>query len=68
MKKQIYQARMLFEGGRAAWLDVKKQKDIGGKEEIAFVRDKDGIHAWHCNSLPVSDPRILKIRKKKDKI
>ena len=30
-------------------------------ENVYFLRDKSGVHAWHCNSLPKDHFDILKI-------
>jgi len=34
------------------------------EHDIYFVRDKDGVAAWHCGSLPKTDHRILEITEK----
>ncbi len=31
------------------------------KNNISFIRDKDGVNAWHCGSLPIDDYRIVKL-------
>lgn len=31
------------------------------ESDIYFVRNKDGVNAWHCGSLPKTDHRILEI-------
>lgn len=31
------------------------------EHDIYFVRDENGVAAWHCGSLPKTDHRILEI-------
>ena len=44
-------------GNTDSWLEITKYKD-----EVFFCRDRNGVHAWHCGSLPINDRRILEIR------
>lgn len=30
--------------------------------DIYFIRDENGVNAWHCGSLPKTDYRILEIK------
>ena len=34
---------------------------IVDKDDIYFVRDDDGVHAWHCNSVKKDDYNVIKI-------
>lgn len=34
------------------------------EKDIYFVRDENGVAAWHCGSLSKTDPRILEITEK----
>ena len=43
-------------GDTKTWLPVVKRDDY-----IVFCR-RDGVHAWHCNSLLVNDTQILDIK------
>ena len=59
-KEQIFEAKMSFGDGHI-WLPVVKRISRNGKEEVVFCRE-DGVHAWHCNSLPIDDYRVLEVR------
>lgn len=61
-KEKKFEAKMQFGNNYTAWLPVVKRKDHNGNEEIIFCRDKNHVHAWHCNSFPINDNRILEIR------
>lgn len=65
IKEEKFEAKMSY-GTWSAWLPVVKRKDHNGNEEILFCRDKNHVHAWHCNSLPITDYRILEIRPLKE--
>jgi len=62
--EQLFKVKMDYGNGDHAWLDCTKYTDSQNKEVIYFGRNKDGVHAWHCNSLPINDCRILEIREK----
>ena len=35
---------------------------IDEKGNIYFVRNDDGVHAWHCNSVHKDDYNVVKIK------
>lgn len=39
---------------------------IDEKGNIYFVRDDNGVHAWHCNSVHNDDYNVIKIQSLKD--
>ena len=43
---------------------IKNLKITMDERDIYFVRDENGVNAWHCGSLPKTDHRILKITEK----
>ncbi len=55
-KKKYYLAKM-YKGIRIS-CQLKVTMD---NKYIYFVRNKDGVNAWHCGSLPKNDYRILEI-------
>jgi hypothetical protein len=40
---------------------VVKRFDKNGQAEILFCRNEKHLHAWHCNSLPIKDSRIIEV-------
>ena len=62
IEEQKFEAKMSFGNGYSDWLPVVKRIDKNGKEEIIFCRDENHVHAWHCNSLPIDDYRVLDVR------
>ncbi len=62
IEEQKFEAKMSFGNGYSDWLPVVKRIDKNGKEEIIFCRDENHVHAWHCNSLPINDYRVLEVR------
>ena len=30
---------------------------------IYFVRDDDGVHAWHCNQIHKNNYNVIKVKK-----
>jgi hypothetical protein len=59
----IYLAKMDFGNQNYSWLKVKKVFIPSKNQEfIFFIRDKNGVNAWHCGSLPISDSRIIDIK------
>lgn len=55
-EQKYYLAKMKFFHGGVSYLKV-----IMDEKNIYFVRNKDGVNAWHCGSLPKTDYRILEI-------
>lgn len=47
-------------GNTETWLKCTKDD-----KNIYFTRNVNHVHAWHCNSLPINDRRILKIKSDK---
>lgn len=39
---------------------------LDDKGNIYFVRDDDGVHAWHCNSVHKDNYNVVKIKSLKD--
>lgn len=63
IKEKRYLANMNYGyGDTGSWLEVVKRADKKGQEEIIFCRNKAHVHAWHCNSLPINDSRIIEIK------
>ena len=54
---KYYLAKMSFGNGFSSFLKV-----IMDENNIYFVRDENGVNAWHCGSLPKTDYRILEIK------
>jgi hypothetical protein len=65
LQNKVFEAKMDFGNGNSSWLDVHKVFiEHKNMEEIFFIRNKHGVCAWHCGSLPVNDYRIIEIREK----
>jgi len=62
-ERNVFLAKMNFGNGNHAFLEVRKAL-ISNKEWIFFIRNENGVHAWHCGSLPLTDCRILEIKEK----
>lgn len=58
-EEKIYLAKMKTYEGYAMTLEVTI-----GENDIYFVRNENGVNAWHCGSLPKTDHRILEITEK----
>ena len=56
-EKEYYLAEMYI--GNGIYSDLKITMD---NDNVYFVRNENGVNAWHCGSLPKSDYRILKIK------
>ena len=41
--------------------NIKTLEITMDEDDIYFVRDENGVAAWHCGSLPKTDPRIVEI-------
>jgi len=66
IKEKRYLANMNYGNGNTeSWLEVVKRVDKKGNEEILFCRNEAHVHAWHCNSLPINDSRIIEIKENK---
>jgi len=57
-KREVFFAKMDY-GNGTDYLEVWIDKE---KENIYFLRDENGVGAWHCGHLPITDYRILKIK------
>lgn len=44
-------------GNTKSWLEI-----VMNETNIFFCRNDDGVHAWHCGYLPITDRRILEIK------
>lgn len=65
LSDKIFLAKMDYGNGNHSWLEIHKEFITHKNEEwIFFIRNKDGVHAWHCGSLPINDYRILEIKEK----
>ena len=64
MSKKKYLALMNFGNNNHSWLEIYIRY-IPHKNEnwVFFIRNKDGVNAFHTGSLPIYDYRILKIVK-----
>lgn len=62
-ESNVFLAKMNFGNGNHAFLEVRKAL-ISNKEWIFFIRNENGVHAWHCGSLILTDYRILEIKEK----
>lgn len=60
-KNKRYLAKMSKGNGISYYLEV-----IMDEKNIYFLRDENGVNAWHCGSLPKTDYRILEIIPCKD--
>jgi len=40
--------------------ELKLEAEINGND-IYFLRDENGVHAWHCNMVKVNDYNVKKI-------
>jgi len=38
------------------------EANIDDKGNIYFVRDDDGVHAWHCNMVHKNDYNVVKLK------
>ncbi|KKR07768.1 MAG: hypothetical protein UT55_C0051G0008 [Candidatus Peregrinibacteria bacterium GW2011_GWE2_39_6] len=62
---KIYLAKLRDDYGPGINDFVIKTLEITMDEkDIYFVRDENGVAAWHCGSLPKTDHRILEITEK----
>lgn len=63
VKEKIYLAKLRDDYGPGIddWAIVTLKVTIGEKD-IYFVRNENGVAAWHCGSLPKNDHRILEIK------
>ena len=57
VEKEYYIATMYK--GNGIFVDLKVAMS---EKDIFFVRNKDGVGAWHCGSLPKTDYRIIEIK------
>jgi hypothetical protein len=55
-EKTYYLAKMYYGNGISNYFKITKSD-----KDIFFVRNIDGVNAWHCGSLPINDYRILEI-------
>ena len=39
------------------------EANIDEKGNIYFVRDDNGVHAWHCNQVHKNDYNVVKVKK-----
>lgn len=61
-EEKIYLAKLRDDYGQGINDFVIKTLEITMDEkDIYFVRDENGVNAWHCGSLPKTDHRILEI-------
>ena len=44
-------------GDQGTWLPITKDE-----KQIYFCRNENHVHAWHCNTLPLTDSRIIEIK------
>ena len=58
MEEKIYLAKIRDDYGSKI---IKTLEITMDEDDIYFVRNKDGVAAWHCGSLPKTDPRIVEI-------
>lgn len=56
-ERKYYLAKMYLRNGIYSNLKITMDS-----ENIYFVRNENGVNAWHCGSLPKSDYRILEIK------
>ena len=56
-EKKYYSAKMYKGNGISYELKVTKTET-----DIFFIRNADGVNAWHCGSLPINDYRILELK------
>jgi len=65
MKNKVFLAKIYRWNGLHSWFEVHKtfvpEKNI---EYIYFLRDKDCVSPFHCDSLPINHYRILEIKEK----
>jgi len=62
-KEKIYLAKLRDDyGGGINDFVIKTLEVTMGENDIYFVRDENGVNAWHCGSLPKTDHRILEIK------
>jgi len=62
---EIYIAQMDYGYGKSdkSWLPCTKDDEF-----IYFKRDENGVHAWHCNKVSLSDHRLLDLKPQAFKI
>jgi len=58
LEEKIYLAKIRDDYGSKI---IKTLEITMDEDDIYFVRNKDGVAAWHCGSLPKTDPRIVEI-------
>ena len=64
-EEKIYLAKIRDDYGQGINDFVIKTLEITMDErDIYFVRNKDGVNAWHCGSLSKTDYRIVEIMEK----
>ena len=56
-EEKRYYAKMDFGNGNSAFLEVSIDDQY-----IYFIRDENGVNAWHCGSLLKTDYKILEIK------
>ena len=61
LEEKIYLAKIRDDYGSKI---IKTLEITMDEDDIYFVRNKDGVAAWHCGSLPKTDHRILEITEK----
>lgn len=59
--EKIYLAKMRNWQGPGKYIYSTHEVTMG-ENDIYFVRDENGVAAWHCGSLPKTDHRILEIK------
>jgi len=65
LEEKIYLAKMRDDYGIGINdYAIKTLKVTIDEHDIYFVRDENGVNAWHCGSLPKTDHRILEITEK----
>ena len=58
LEEKIYLAKIRDDYGSKI---IKTLEITMDEDDIYFVRDESGVAAWHCGSLPKTDPRIVEI-------
>ena len=62
-EEKIYLAKMREYYGPGNYV-ISTHEITMDEYDIYFVRDENGVAAWHCGSLPKTDHRILEITEK----
>ena len=59
--EKIFLAQMDYGFGKSdkSWLECTIHNGT-----IFFKKNKDGVHAWHCNAIPIKDHRVLDLKPK----